>query len=64
MLATFAFYPSAASIWTSLFSRGTRRNPSEFVGLENYTALFTDPTFVTALKNNLFTQASPSLPPS
>ena len=54
MLATFAFYPSAASIWTSLFSRGTRRNPSEFVGLENYTALFTDPTFVTALKNNLF----------
>ncbi|WP_421858518.1 carbohydrate ABC transporter permease [Oricola sp.] len=54
MLTTFAFYPSAATLWTSLFSRGTRRNPSEFAGLENYRALFDDPTFWTAVTNNLF----------
>lgn len=54
MLTTFALYPSVASVWTSLFSRGTRRNPSEFVGLENYAGLFSDPTFLTAVHNNLF----------
>jgi len=54
MLTSFAFYPSVASVWTSLFSRGTRRTPSEFVGLENYADLFSDPTFITVVKNNLF----------
>jgi len=54
MMTTFAFYPSVASVWTSLFSRGTRRNPSEFVALGNYTDLFSDPTFLTAVHNNLF----------
>jgi len=53
MLTTFAFYPSIASVWTSLFSRGTRRRPSEFVGLENYADLFSDPTFLTVVQNNL-----------
>lgn len=54
MLTTFAFYPSVATVWTSLWSRGIRRRPSEFVGLENYQALFEDPTFLTAVENNLF----------
>jgi len=54
MLTTFAFYPTVATVWTSLFSRGTRRRPSEFVGLENYEAIFADPTFWLVLKNNLF----------
>jgi sn-glycerol 3-phosphate transport system permease protein len=54
MLTTFAFYPSVASVWTSLFSRGTRRNPSEYVGLQNYSHIFSDPTFLTVVKNNLF----------
>ena len=53
MLTTFAFFPSAATLWTSLFTRGTRRNPSEFAGLENYRALFDDPTFWTVVTNNL-----------
>jgi len=53
MLWTFAFYPSIATVWTSLFSRGTRRGPSEFVGLENYHRLFEYPTFWTVVKNNL-----------
>lgn len=54
MLTTFAFYPSVATVWTSLWSRGIRRRPSEYVGLDNYQALFEDPTFWTAVENNLF----------
>jgi len=53
MLATFAFYPSVATLWTSLFSRGTRRRPAEFVGLENYDRLFADPVFWQVAWNNL-----------
>ncbi|MBK1635762.1 carbohydrate ABC transporter permease [Rhodovulum adriaticum] len=53
MLTTFAFYPTVATLWTSLFSRGTRRRPTEFVGLENYQRLFDDPTFWLVAKNNL-----------
>ncbi|EDM33655.1 binding-protein-dependent transport systems inner membrane component [Roseovarius sp. TM1035] len=42
-----------ATLWTSLFSRETRRKPSEFVGTENYTDLFADPTFWKVVTNNL-----------
>lgn len=54
LLMVFAFYPSVATLWTSLFSRDTRRNPSEFVGSGNYADLFADPTFWLVVKNNLF----------
>lgn len=54
MLTTFAFYPTLATVWESLFSRGTRRRPSEFVGTDNYQALFDDPTFWLVVSNNLF----------
>lgn len=54
LLTVFAFYPSIATLWSSLFSRHTRRNPSEFVGTENYADLFADPTFWLVVKNNLF----------
>jgi sn-glycerol 3-phosphate transport system permease protein len=54
LLSLFAFYPSIATLWSSLFSRGTRRNPVEFVGGENYVDLFADPTFWIVVKNNLF----------
>ena len=53
LLTTFAFYPSLATLWSSLFSRGTRRRPSEFVGSDNYTDLFADPTFWKVVTNNL-----------
>jgi len=53
LLSLFAFYPSVATFWSSLFSRGTRRNPSEFVGTENYSDLFNDPTFWLVVENNL-----------
>jgi sn-glycerol 3-phosphate transport system permease protein len=54
LLTIFAFYPSAATFWSSLFSRETRRKPSEFIGTENYAELFADPTFWTVVQNNLF----------
>lgn len=53
LLTTFAFYPSLATLWSSLFSRGTRRRPTEFVGSENYFDLFADPTFWKVVTNNL-----------
>lgn len=53
LLSIFAFYPSIATLWSSLFSRNTRRKPSEYVGGENYSDLFADPTFWLVVKNNL-----------
>lgn len=53
LLTLFAFYPSIATLWSSMFSRGTRRNPEKFVGFENYSHLFADPTFWIVVKNNL-----------
>lgn len=58
LLTTFAFYPSIATLWSSLFSRGTRRKPAKFVGGENYTDLFADPTFWLVVKNNLIYAAA------
>ena len=54
LLTVFAFYPSIATLWSSTFSRGTRRKPTEFVGNENYMDLFADPIFWQVVKNNLF----------
>ncbi len=54
MLSVFALYPSVATVFTSLWSRGTRRSPSEFVGLENYRHMFDDPGFWLVVQNNLF----------
>ena len=53
LLTTFAFYPTLATFWSSLFSRQTRRRPSEFKGFENYMDLFADPTFWKVVTNNL-----------
>ena len=53
LLTTFAFYPSLATLWSSMFSRETRRRPSKFIGTDNYTDLFADPTFLLVVKNNL-----------
>ncbi|MEZ5658649.1 MAG: sugar ABC transporter permease [Burkholderiaceae bacterium] len=63
LLTTFAFYPSLATFWTSLFSRATRRRPSQFVGADNYHDLLADPTFWLVVKNNLL-YASVTIPVS
>ncbi|MCQ9616704.1 sugar ABC transporter permease [Paenalcaligenes niemegkensis] len=54
LLSLFAFIPTVQTVWSSLFSKGTVRRPSQFVGLDNYSAVMADPTFWLILKNNLW----------
>jgi len=51
MICVFYFYPMIQALLLS-FQSGTGAN-LEFVGVENYTRLFKDPTFLTALKNTV-----------
>lgn len=53
LLSLFAFIPTVQTVWSSLFSKGTVRRPSVFVGLDNYSSLMSDPTFWLIAKNNL-----------
>jgi len=53
LLTTFAFAPTVATLWQSLFSAGTRRRPPAFVGLDNYADLMADPVFWRVVGNNL-----------
>ncbi|TNB47612.1 sugar ABC transporter permease [Martelella lutilitoris] len=53
LMTVFAFAPAVMTFWESLFSRGTRRRPSVFTGLDNYADLFADPTFTKVVINNL-----------
>lgn len=52
-LTTFAFTPTVATVWQSLFSRATAMREARFVGLRNYELLVADPAFWTVLSNNL-----------
>lgn len=53
LLSLFAVWPTLATFWGSLFSRGTARRPAVFNGIENYADLIADPTFWTVLGNTL-----------
>ncbi len=49
MICTFYFYPMIQALILS-FKSGTGTN-LQFIGLDNYKRLFTDPTFIAAIKN-------------
>lgn len=53
LLSLFAFIPTVHTMWSSLFSKGTVRRPSQFVGLDNYSSIMADPAFWVIAKNNL-----------
>ncbi|MDQ0316257.1 carbohydrate ABC transporter permease [Amorphus orientalis] len=53
LLSLFAFIPTGATVWASLFTRGTSRRPSEFAGLDTYAHLTSDPVFWKVVTNNL-----------
>jgi sn-glycerol 3-phosphate transport system permease protein len=53
LLVTFAFTPTIATLWQSLFSRGTVLRPARFVGWQNYQLLLENPTFWRVAGNNL-----------
>jgi len=45
LLIAFTHYPTVATIFDSLFSKGTAIRPSRFVGLANYEMMIEDPIF-------------------
>lgn len=67
LYGVFLLFPIASAVYLSFFKwDGFATSPQTFVGLKNYTALFTsDPVFLTALKNSaLWVVASLVLPTS
>jgi len=54
LLITFTHYPTVATIYESLFSKGTSTRPSKFIGLDNYQFMTEDPIFWKVLVNNLW----------
>jgi sn-glycerol 3-phosphate transport system permease protein len=53
LLALFTHWPALATFIDSFFSTPRPRRPARFVGLDNYTAIVSDPVFWRALWNNL-----------
>jgi len=45
LLIAFTHYPTVATVFDSLFSKGSAIRPSRFVGLANYEMLVDDPIF-------------------
>ena len=63
MLAAFTYLPIARVAWESLHDRPHGTRDSLFVGLGNYTALFSDKAFIQSVVNNLI-YAVGTVPPS
>ncbi len=53
LLLLFVYYPIVKNFWLSFFEWSPFSQQKEFIQLENYTRLFQDPIFYTALKNNI-----------
>ncbi|MCB9100590.1 MAG: sugar ABC transporter permease [Anaerolineales bacterium] len=49
ILAWYLLFPSARTFWISMYGS----NSTDFVGLQNYAAVFTDRTMFTAFRNNV-----------
>ena len=58
LLAAFALYPLLSSLWLSLHKRHLFSRVGQFVGLDNFTALFSDPDFWSAFGNGVIFSAS------
>jgi sn-glycerol 3-phosphate transport system permease protein len=54
LLVAFTHWPAATTLIDSFFSTPQGRHPSRFVGIDNYAALWADPVFWHALRNNIF----------
>lgn len=53
LFGMFTFYPFITTIVKSLFILDSRGNVMEYVGLENYKLIFSDTTFLCAVRNTL-----------
>ena len=54
LLIAFTHYPTFATIFESLFSKGNSIRPSKFIGPANYEFMLEDPIFWKVLVNNLW----------
>jgi len=54
LLAAFTHYPAVATLIDSFMSTPKPNRPAAFVGMDNYAAMFDDPIFWQALRNNLW----------
>jgi raffinose/stachyose/melibiose transport system permease protein len=52
LIGLFVYYPLTANVGYSFFRFSAGSGDMQFVGLENFTRLFTDPVIATALGNN------------
>lgn len=52
LIGLFVYYPLAANVGFSFFRFSAGSGDMQFVGLDNFTRLFTDPVIATALGNN------------
>jgi len=52
LIGLFVYYPLAANLGFSFFRFSAGSGDMQFVGLENFARLFTDPVIATALSNN------------
>jgi ABC-type sugar transport system permease subunit len=52
LVCTFLLYPALDTTWLSFTNSNGLNNPS-FIGLQNYTQLFTDPAFSTSFTNTV-----------
>ncbi|PET68258.1 glycerol-3-phosphate ABC transporter permease [Priestia megaterium] len=50
LFGVFLFYPMIKTLYLSLFITDTQGNPLKFVGLQNFSYLFTDPNFLQSMK--------------
>jgi sn-glycerol 3-phosphate transport system permease protein len=50
LFGVFLFYPMIKTLYLSLFITDTQGNPLNFVGLQNFLYLFTDPNFLQSMK--------------
>lgn len=54
LLIAFTHYPTLATIFDSLFSKGNIVRPSRFIGMGNYETMMQDPVFWKVLYNNFW----------
>ena len=54
LMGTFTHLPSVTTLISSFFSTGIAKNPSSYIGIENYEYMFEDPVFIEAVNNNIW----------
>lgn len=54
LLIAFTHFPTLATVYESLFSKGSTIRPSRFIGFSNYESMMEDPVFWKVLTNNFW----------